>query len=185
MSVLKQAARTREALRSANERAAAWTQAPDREEFFARYFNDVGYVLSSYDRGVVVRAKRSRDLASAVEEVAASVEAKAEGWNLGLVGERNRVTQVLPDPRRGSQKTREESSTAPSTAANAASRPGRYERPWEFRIGDRVRYEHKGQYLTVTLVDQSGIHLVSEGGQSHVADAAAQTELNLVERPEP
>jgi len=84
----------------ANSASRGYTSEPNGQEFFARYFNDVGYVLCSWDRGVVVVAKSASDLVSALREVATSVEAHGAAWRLGPVGSRNPGPPGMPDFRK-------------------------------------------------------------------------------------
>jgi hypothetical protein len=95
-----------------------------------------------------------------------------------------RETATQAELQDDSPQSREPLAAALAAPINATAQPAPW-RPWEFRVGDLVRYGYKGPYLTVTLVDESGIHLVSQGGgRSHVAGAVAQDELLLVERAE-
>lgn len=97
----KKALRTRAALERANNAAKPWTESRDGDEFFASYARSAdAYVLTSYDRGVVVAARSARDLATATEEVAASVVEHGQAWRLGPVGTRSAPSRQVPDPRR-------------------------------------------------------------------------------------
>jgi hypothetical protein len=100
VGIRKNAALTREALDSANARAASWTASPDRQEFLAQYVNNTGYVISSYERGVVVLARKSKDMARAIGEIAESVALSGNTWQVGSVGGRNRPATSVTDPRR-------------------------------------------------------------------------------------
>jgi hypothetical protein len=98
--VQKKARATREALQRANRVARSWTVSPDGEEFYARYFNDLGYAVLSFERGMVALTRRSKDLVTAAREIASSVEHYGAAWEPGPLVRRFEPPRPLPDPRR-------------------------------------------------------------------------------------
>ena len=95
-----------------------------------------------------------------------------------VINEHNRAQNV------SAPNVREAQPLAPTPAASTTAQINRDAAVFDFRIGDVVRYVHGGRQFTITLVDQTGVHCVSEdyGASYGVTHVAAPQELTLVER---
>ena len=100
---LKQTAvRTKKSLEVLNAVAQEWTESPDGEEFFARYFDHVGYCLSSWEKGIFATTDAPEKIAEYSELLAETVRSAGRNWEPPLADVVLLVPAYrhLPDPRR-------------------------------------------------------------------------------------
>jgi hypothetical protein len=98
--VKKQARAVASSLAAMNQFATEWTEAPDREEFFARYLSNLGYAFYSYERGLQSLFESPGQLLSGINQTSESVKRDGRDWTLGLTARAFAAPIQTPDPRR-------------------------------------------------------------------------------------